>query len=230
MLQNNTMELEKQAGGSPDQWEQPWPCAETLKTLTELNEQCLELLAEQALLRAPHAPPMFRELVDLWSQLNAASRHRAAGCPYLLIDAGFADPYRWKWVGANRVGDREPASYTAFFTALGATKVAHQVFTNAWYIARTQPIGAPLFLGMPSHCANLLAACTMRQVTDLANQHTGWLRPRWAGRVRIWRELLVAAISGEGLALEMARLHGIQLLAMELKALEQVNAKEPRSL
>jgi hypothetical protein len=102
------------------------------------------------------------------------------------------------------------------------------VFTNAWYIVRTQPIGAPLYLGMPAHCANLLRACTMRQVTELANQHAGWLRPRWAGRVKIWRELLEAAISGEGLALEMARLHGVQLLATELKALEQVSAKEPR--
>jgi hypothetical protein len=38
----------------------------------------------------------------------------------------------------------------------------------------------------------------------------------------------MAAISGEGLALQMARLHGVQLLAMELKALEQVNAKDAR--
>jgi hypothetical protein len=68
----------------------------------------------------------------------------------------------------------------------------------------------------------------VRQVTELANQHAGWLRPRWAGRPRIWRELLSAAISGEGLALQTARLHGVQLLAMELKALEQVSAKELR--
>jgi hypothetical protein len=40
--------------------------------------------------------------------------------------------------------------------------------------------------------------------------------------------LLATAISGEGQALEMARMHGVQLLAMELKALEQVNAKEAR--
>ena len=53
-------EIEKSPAGSPNNWEQPWPCTETLKTLAELNEQCLELL--------------------------------------------------------------------------GATKVAHQVFTNAWYI------------------------------------------------------------------------------------------------
>jgi hypothetical protein len=225
MWQNNKMD--KQAEISPIGWAQPWPCAEILKTLAELNEQCLELLTEDALLRAPNAPPMFRELVDLWGQLDVTSRRRAAACPYLLVDGGFAEPYRWKWVGTNRVGDREPV-HTAFFTAASATKVAHQVFTNAWYIARTQPIGTPLYLGMPAHCAALLRECTMRQVTELANQHAGWLRPRLAGRVRIWRELLMAAISGEGPALQMARLHGVQLLAMELKALEQVNAKDAR--
>jgi hypothetical protein len=221
-------EMEKSADGGPNNWEQPWPCSETLKTLAELNEQCLELLTEQAMLRASTAPPMFGELPDLWTQLDISSRRRAASCPYLLIDAGFADPYRWRWVGGHRIGDREPAAHASFFTAPGTTKVAHQVFTNAWYIVRTQPIGAPLYLGMPAHCANLLRACSMRQVTELANQHAGWLRPRWAGRVKVWRELLATAISGEGQALEMARMHGVQLLAMELKALEQVNAKEAR--
>jgi hypothetical protein len=220
--------MDNNAEGSASNWEQPWPCGETLRTLAELNEQCLELLAEQALTHAPGAPPMFRELLDLWGRLDAASRRRAAACPFLLVDACFADPYRWRWVGGNRVGDREPVPYSAFFTAPAATKVAHQVFTNAWYIVRTQPLGASLYLGMPARCAALLRTCTVRQVTELATQHAGWLRPRWAGRVPIWRELLVASISGEGLALEMARLHGVQLLAMELKALEQVSAKEPR--
>jgi len=227
MWQRNEIEQSTQDG--PNNWEQPWPCTETLKTLAELNEQCLELLSEQALLRAASAPPLFRDLVELWSQLDAASRRRAAACPYLLTDAGFADPYRWRWVGANRIGDREPAPYASFFTVPGATNVAHQVFTNAWYIVRTQPIGAPLYLGMPAYCVNLLRTCTMRQVTELANQHAGWLRPRWAGRVKIWRQLLEAAICGEGLTLQMARQHGVPLLATELKALDQVNAKEPRA-
>jgi hypothetical protein len=220
--------MDKIVQDSHDNWEQTWPCEETLGTLAELNAQCLELMTEQSLLRAPNAPPMFREIVDLWSRLDVASRRRAARCPFLLVDAGFADPYRWRWVGGDRVGDREPVSYTAFFTASGATKLAHQVFTNAWYIARTQRLATPLYLGMPVHCAGLLAACTISQVGELGNQHAGWLRPRWAGRVRIWRELLLTAISGEGPRLEVARLQGVQLLAMEMKALEQVYAKQPR--
>jgi len=219
--------MDNKAEGEPGNGEQAWSCVETLKTLMELNEQCLELLIEEALLRSAHAPPMFRELVELWSQLNVASRRRAAACPFLLVDAGFADPYRWRWTGGNRVGDGEPISYTAFFTAATAARLAHQVFTNAWYIARTQALSAGLYLGMPSHCVTLLRKWTMRQITELGNQHAGWLRPRWPGRVRLWRRLLGAAISGDGLSLEMARLHGVQLLAMELKALERVSAREP---
>lgn len=218
--------MDNNTDGGPNNWEQPWPCTETLKTLAELNEQCLELMKEEALLRTSPAPSIFRELVDLWAQLDGTSLQRAAACPYLLIDAGFADPYRWKWVGANGVGDREPIAYGSCFTAVRTTNVAHQVFTNAWYIARTQPMGAPVFLGMPPHCASLLKACSMRQITELANQHVDWLRPRWAGRVPIWQDLLEAAISGDALELEMARMHGVQLLAHELRALEQLGTKE----
>jgi hypothetical protein len=207
-------------------WDEPWACTETLKTVTELNEQCLELMSEQARLpTASTALPVFRELGDLWSGLDSAARRRAATCPYLLLDAGFADPYRWRWLGGNAIADREPA-YSPFFTANTATRVAQQIFMHAWFIVRTQPMGVPLYLGMPNHCATLLRSCSMGQITTLANLHSGWLRPRWAGRVKVWRELLSAAISGEGVALEKARLHGVQLLATELKALEQVNANE----
>ena len=68
----------------------------------------------------------------------------------------------------------------------------------------------------------------MRQVTELANLHAGWLRPRWTGRTRVWRELLEAGISGEVQALEKARMHGVQMLAMELKALDRVKGAPAR--
>lgn len=234
MWQSN--EMIANVDGNPNNREQPWPCGEILKILAELNELCLELLAEQARQQALPAPPMFRELADLWSQLDTTARKRAAACPYLLMDAGFCDPYRWRWLsdqpvgvlGSERIHDREPITYNAFFTVPSATKVAQQVFTNAWYIVQSQPIGAPLFLGMPAHCAALFRACSMRQVTELANQHAGWVRPRWSGRPMVWRQLLEAAIRNEGPALELARLHGVELLAMELKALDRVTGSKSR--
>lgn len=220
-------ERERHTDGDPGQGETPWPCAEMLRALTDLNEQCLELLTAQALQRSVSPVPMLRELGDLWSRLDAAGRRRAAACPYLLLDAGFTDPLRWGWVAASRVEDREPAD-PSFFTVPGITGLAYQVFSNAWFMVRTQPLGVPVFLGMSATCAALLRACTLRQVAELAERRAAWLRPRWAARTRIWRELLQAAISGEGLALEKARMHGLNLLAMELKSPEHASISDRR--
>jgi hypothetical protein len=84
-----------------------------------LNEQCLELLSEQAVLRSANAPPMFKELVDLWSQLDVVSRRRAAACPFLpktFLITGLACPIgslrmarSSSAIAPNRVQERMPA-------------------------------------------------------------------------------------------------------------------------
>src|SRR6266513_2776416 len=135
-----------------------WLRPETLETLIELNELCLALVAEQAVSRGAPASPLLRQVAELWQVLDPAARRRAAGCPYLLVDAGFADP-----------------------------------------------------------CAALIAHLGLRQIQALAEAHPEWLRPRWPTRVRVWRELLLAAAAGEALALERARLHGLTLLAAEAR-------------
>jgi len=198
-----------------------WPQIDTLEYLRELNEQCLELLAEQAGLRTMPAHPMLHDLSDLWKALDTNSRRRAAACEYLLVDAGFADGYRWRWVSGHQVGDREPAAFASFFSGPRLVGLANQIFAYAWHLARTQPITVRLVLGMPPHCACLISACSLRQMSELAVRHAGWLRPRWALRVSMWRELLVAAISGSPTGLERARMHGVQLLAAEQRALLQ---------
>lgn len=211
--------------------ERPLAGEDVLGMLTELNEQCLALLADQALrpIPPPTPPPMFRELVNLWGQLDVNSRRRAAACPYLLMDAGFCDPYRWQWLSDQHANARSgvqdtlraPVSFGKFFTAPSLIDVARKVFTSAWYIAQSQPLGATLFLGMPANCVALLRTCSMQQLMDLADEHAGWLRPRWPGRPKVWRDLLEAGLSADPAALELARLHGRQLLAMELKAMDR---------
>jgi hypothetical protein len=72
-----------------------WLGSATLDSLSEVNENALALLAEQAL--APGAPgPMLHELAAALSALDPAARRRAAACPYLLLDAGFAERERWR--------------------------------------------------------------------------------------------------------------------------------------
>jgi hypothetical protein len=210
--------------------ERPLAGEDVAGMLADLNEQCLALLADQALHPIPPAPPMFRELVDLWSQLDIHSRRRAAACPYLLMDAGFRDPYPWQWLSDQHANAksgvqdtlRAPVTFGKFFTAPSLIEVARNVFVNAWFIAQSHPASATAYLGMPANCVALLRTCSMKQLMELADEHAGWLRPRWPGRPKIWRNLLEAGLSGDPSSLQMARLHGRQLLAMELKAMDRL--------
>jgi len=191
-----------------------WLRSETLDTLLELNELSLALLAEQAGARGAAACPLLRQVSELWRILDAPARRRAAGCPYLLLDGGFADVGRWRQCAQLQVGDAHGAC-TAFFTVPSATEVARLVFTYAWHLACAQPAAARLLLGMPPATAALIAQCTLRRIQALAESRREWLRPRWPARVEVWREVLLAAASGEGQALESARLRGLTLLAGE---------------
>ena len=202
------------AAGADATW---WLRPGTLESLTELNESCLALLAEQAAVRAAPASPLLRQLGQSWRLLDEAARRRVASCPYLLLDAGFADPLRWRSPPAPEVGDAGQGAYTSFFTVPAAAEVARLAFTYAWHLARSQAAAAQLLLGMPAPCTVLIGRYTLRQIQALAVSHHQWLRPRWPARVQVWRELLLAAASGDAAALERARLRGFTLLAAEAR-------------
>jgi hypothetical protein len=193
-----------------------WLRPETLESLVELNELSLGLLAEQAAARGAASSLLLRQVAELWGGLDANARHRAAACPYLLLDAGFADPLRWRVATAPEVGDAN-GGYFSFFTVPATAEVARLVFTYAWHLARSQSAAARLLLGMPAPSAALIGHYTLRQAQALAERHPEWLKPRWPSRVQVWRELLLAAASGEASALERARLRGLTLLAAEAR-------------
>jgi len=195
-----------------------WLRAGTLETVTELNELGLALLAEQAAVSGSAASALLQPIAELWRGLDAAARQRAAGCPYLLLDAGFADADRWRAPpAAAQVGDGGTVRYACYFTVPAAAGVARLVFIYAWHLARSQAAAARLLLGMPAPSAALISQYTLRQIQTLSENHPEWLRPRWPARVQVWRELLQAAASGEAAALERAQLRGLTLLAAEAR-------------
>jgi len=201
-------------------WEaHAWLRAETLAALAELNETCLDMLARQHHASATNAAPLLREAGPLLRVMDMDARHRAAACPYLLFDAGFADQQRWSWVTGNCVRDIERSDGPPFFTLQQTRSMARLVFTYAWHLARSQNAAARLLLGMTAHCGRLIAVCTLRQIHDLAEMHPEWLQPRWCSRPQFWRELLVSATTGDAAAMEKARLRGLQIMAAETRAL-----------
>ncbi len=209
-------ETQSDAGAEASVRAAGWLQPQELLVVAELNETCLALLAEQAAARAAAAGPLLRQVAELWCALDASGRRRAASCPYLLCDAGFADPLRWSASPAAQVGDAL-APYAAFFTVPAVTEAARLVFTYAWHLARSQGAAARLLLGMSAPTAVLISRFTLGEIQALAQHRAEWLRPRWPARVQVWRELLLAAAAGEGAPLERARLRGLTLLAAEAR-------------
>jgi hypothetical protein len=197
-----------------------------VRSLLELNEQILLLIAEQAATAAAHSNMMLRQFRELWRGLTRGGRERMAGCPYLLADLGFAEVRRWSGYGAF-VKDREPVGYAPFFTVPAVAAVARQVFAYAWDLTRTEEGVARIILGMPAHCTIQIKTLTVRQIFELADVHRDWLCPRWPRGGKVWRDLLLAAASGDRPALERARGHGHDLIEAECRAavLENGNSR-----
>jgi hypothetical protein len=184
---------------------------EILSSLTELNLQCLEMMAAEqgTVYNTRTGGLLLREVSHRWGNLDAEARRRAASCPYLLVDAGFGEPDRWL-SGRFTV---QSSDTPAFFTGERCLIVARQVFLYAWYLSKTEKFDGRVLLGMSSGCMEALRSHTLLQVLELAERSTNWICPRWPHLVGFWRELLLAAKSGEFAALEAAKMHGIPLLA-----------------
>jgi hypothetical protein len=192
--------------------------AEANDSLVELNAQCLELLSDQARAQPSHGNSCLRQVAEIWPTLDADARRRAASCPYLLVDTGFSDPTRWRRFENRQIHDVAPTAFKSFFTVPRAPAVTQQVFMYAWHLAQSHDLTAQILLGVPLHCTHLISGCTLPRIHELAEQNPDWMRPRWPNQVRIWRELLTAAASGEVIALENARMHGLQIIAGEWRA------------
>ena len=89
----------------PARQSQTWLRAESSEALAGINEECLELLTAQSMVRTLQPQPMLGDLADLWRSLDARARRRAAECPYLLVDAGFADARRWRFPSGHAMSE-----------------------------------------------------------------------------------------------------------------------------
>jgi hypothetical protein len=212
--------METESGGAPGTaqtqlWErQRWLGTATLESLEEVNQQVLELLRAQCLADIGQGP-LLGEVGTLLMTLEAPALRRAAASCVLLVDAAFAEGSRWSDAIVGAVHDRERA--VPFFTVDGAVEVMRLVMTHAWHLARSQPAAARLLLGLSVANVSVIGGCTLRRLTQLAESHTEWLRPRWENRPRIWRDLLRTAEEGSRGGAERMRVRGLQLLAADAR-------------
>jgi hypothetical protein len=180
-----------------------------LGPVAEINEQMLECLRTAA--TAGDAPRLVALLSEDWRRLDPKAQRRLSACPYLMLDAGFAQPQRWEWLGGAQVMDATVRP--SYFRGRGGVALVRRTLLLAWHLARSNRVTARVILGMSALSAERIANARLADLEALAERAPGWILPRWEAQPNVWRQLIGAACRGQPLLLRQAQLRGLQLLA-----------------
>jgi hypothetical protein len=160
---------------------------------------------------AAGAPRLVTLLREDWCRLDAKAQRRLSACPYLLLDAGFAQPQRWDWMACAGVMDE--TARCGYFAGRSGVALVRRTLLLAWHLARSNRATARVILGMSALSAERIAATRLADLEALAECGPGWIVPRWEQQPNVWRQLIGAACRGQPLLLRQAQLRGLQLLA-----------------
>jgi len=178
--------------------------------LAELNAEVLEVLAGSQ-----------SGLQWQWRALGEAARARLAQCPFLLLDAGFGRPRLWSGLAGAGVHEESPPVHALGQRCLLPTPLLRRALLFAWHLARANPAGARVALGMCDVCLRVVAASRFADLEALAERRPAWIRVRWDDRPEIWRAWLSAAAQESAAEFERLQLWGLQMLAADMRRPER---------
>lgn len=186
-----------------------------LAPVAEVNEQMLELLKSMAVSSAVTAPRATPRLVNLlrehWQRLDSRGQRRLATCPYLLLDADFAQTERWHRLLSAGVMDAPVRGN--YFRGPGGVSLVRRVLLLAWHLARSNRLMATITMGLTAPVAERIASTRLRDLEAIAELGPPWIVPRWEQQTAVWQQLITAACSEHPFNLRQAQLRGLQLLA-----------------
>lgn len=142
--------------------------------------------------------------------LGEERRTALSQCPYALFDIRFCDDVHWqislqsgpRWSVADLPA---PNPQIAEFLQLA--------LFFCWHLAQTQPLSAPLILGMAERTARDLASVTLDRLPALIGSQRHHLSLRWANCRSFWCALTSAASCPGSANLRRAQLFGLQIAA-----------------
>jgi hypothetical protein len=182
-----------------------------LAPVADINLQMLECLRHMALEDVSEAPRLVSLLRADWRRMDASAQRRVAACPYLLLDAGFAQPQRWERDPCPGVMDA--ASHRGYFNGRDGVALVRRTLVLAWHLSRANRVTGRVILGMSAQSAERIASARLADLETLAEQAPGWIVPRWEAQPSVWRQLIDAGCRAQPLLLRQAQLRGLQLLA-----------------
>src|SRR5579862_819467 len=169
-----------------------------LAPVAEINQTLLEALRTAARdASRVRLPRLLLALREEWMGLDQAAIERAAACPCLLLDAGFAHPL----FGARPLPSVMEAPASGYLSGAEGVALLRRTLLLGWHLARANRVAARLLLGMSATTVQWLAASRLRELEALAEQRAASVMPRWEQQPRVWQQLLRAARRGQALQL-----------------------------
>jgi hypothetical protein len=192
----------------------------SLEPIYDLNSRMLALLAEPLHEGGAHDDFHIRTpLGQVLRETGPSIPQQLALCPFLLLDARFADAAKWKPSEAVQ-GYAEPA-ISQGDRATRVITLARATCLLSWYLVRTDPVAARLVLGVSDECAAVIEHTGLADLQHIAArlvQHR-WFKPRWHDRPDAWRRLIRLARTRPG---RPAATHALQLFLGDLIGVESV--------
>lgn len=210
---------EPRDGVSPEGPPKPprWKGVQSLDLVYQLNERCMELLSKVAASDACAAAlPIVAENRDLWSRLECEPRRIAARLPFVVLDVHFADQGWWQRVTSSCSEQRASEARCKLLPPEASEQLMHETVMFAWQTARWDRTVAQMVLGMSRSVAELISSLTPRQILAIATRESQSIGVRWANDPRFWRDLLLAAQTGNDERLADVQLHAKLLFCSEL--------------
>jgi len=188
-----------------------WDAA-VLGPVQEINEQVVDALCATAA-HAVETGGLLAVVRTEFLHASAVARQLLAGCPYLLLDAGFGDSAGW--VLPAEVRDAPPLTAGRPPSIDCGVVLARRALVLGWHLARSNRLAARVALGMTPACADRVGRLRLQDLEALAESEPGRIRVRWEDRTEFWRSLLRAARTERAAALTSLQMRGLQLLAAD---------------
>lgn len=188
-----------------------------LESIRELNTRALALLQRLADQSGSDLPPTLATLAPRLRRLEPASILVASRQPFLLIDFLFGRPDLLNNLLAQAPARLRFPSPPSFLPAPDARALARGALVLAQGICRNHPVHAGPLLGLDPALRLPIAQATMEAMEHLAEEHSHQLRFRWENRTDFWLNLLSLPETNDPQATHELRMHGIRLLAADLK-------------
>jgi hypothetical protein len=188
---------------------------QVLEPLYDVNERCIEMLAQMARKDRPGSVALVLDLRDLLTRLKPETRASAARRAVLLCDLRFANLNWWR---AARDHPRRPAplpEWRGSFPKPAALQLARSALLLAWHSLRSSAQSAVL-LGVQPSVADIIVGLSLSDIELLVERRFRHVRPRWEDRPAVWRALLLAAESEDFRKMRDFDLYSLQLLTGDL--------------